>query len=138
MRALLASLALLASGALVGVAFSPWAAEAAPLDGSMPMLCAVHQVMDCDADNCERSTAEEAQVPPFVRIDVQRRLLSSVDGVRTSPISQTSRTNGRLMLQGMQNQRVWGVVINEQSGRMWATLGEDDGAIVLSGACIAP
>ena len=130
--------ALLASGALVGVALFPWAAVAAPLDGSMPMLCAVHQLMDCEADNCERTSVEEAQVPPFVRIDVQKRLLSSVDGARTSPISQMNRTNGRLMLQGMQNQRVWGIVINEQSGRMWATLGEDDGAIVLSGACIAP
>ncbi len=27
---------------------------------------------------------------------------------------------------------------SEQNGRMWATVGEDDGAIVLSGACIAP
>jgi len=130
--------ALFASGALVGMAFAPWAAVAAPLDGSAPMLCAVHQVMDCEADNCERTSAEEAQVPPFVRIDVPNRLLSSVDGARTSPIAQTNRTNGRLMLQGMQNQRVWGAVINEQTGRMWATVGEDDGAIVLSGACIAP
>ena len=130
--------ALLVSGAIVGMAFAPSAAVAAPLDGSAPMLCAVHQVMDCEADNCERTSAEEAQVPPFVRIDIQKRFLSSVDGARTSPITQTNRTNGRLMLQGMQNQRVWGIVINEQSGRMWATLGEDDGAIVLSGACIAP
>jgi hypothetical protein len=29
-------------------------------------------------------------------------------------------------------------VINEESGRMSATVGEDDGAIVISGACIAP
>ena len=131
--------ALLVSGALVGMALSPWAAAvAASLDGSKPMLCAVQQVMDCEADNCERATTEEAQVPPFVRIDVQQRLLSSVDGVRTSPISQVNRTNGRLMLQGIQNQRVWGIVINEQTGRMWATLGEDDGAMVVSGACIAP
>ena len=130
--------ALLVSGALVGMALSPWAAVAAPLDGSKPMLRAVHQVMDCEADNCGRTSAEEAQVPPFVRIDVQNRLLSSVDGARTSPIAQVNRTNGRLMLQGMQNERVWGVVINERSGRMWATVGEDDGAIVLSGACIAP
>lgn len=130
--------ALLASGAIVGMALLPWAVFAAPLDGSAPMLCAVHQVMDCEADNCERTTLEEAQVPPFVRIDVQRRVLSSVDGARTSPIAQTHRTNGRLMLQGMQDQRVWGAVINEQTGRMWATVGEDDGAIALSGACIAP
>jgi len=76
-------------------------------------------------------------VPPFVRVDVQRRVLSSVDGARTSPIAQTQRVGGRLMLQGMQNQRVWGAVINEQTGSMWATVGEDDGAIVISGACIA-
>jgi hypothetical protein len=120
------------------MALAPWAAIAAPLDGSAPMLCAIHQVIDCEADNCERTPREEAQVPPFIRIDVQRRVLSSVDGARTSPISQTNRTNGRLMLQGTQNQRVWGAVINEESGRMWATIGEDDGAIVLSGACIAP
>ena len=130
--------ALLASCVLVGMALAPSAGVAAPLDGSAPMLCAVHQVMDCEAANCESTSVEEAQIPPFVRIDIQRRLLSSVDGARTSPIAQTNRTNGRLMLQGMQNQRVWGAVINEQTGRMWATVGEDDGAIVLSGTCIAP
>lgn len=129
---------LLASGALVVMALSPWTAIAAPLDGSAPILCAVHSVTECEGGGCDKSTAEEVQVPPFVRIDVQQRLLSSVDGARTSPIAQNHRTNGRLMLQGMQNQRVWGLVINEQTGRMWATVGEDDGAIVVSGACIAP
>jgi len=102
------------------------------------MLCAVQQVLDCEADNCERTSAAEAQVPPFVRIDVQKRLLSSIDGARTSPIAQTNRTNGRLMLQGMQDQRTWGMVINEKTGGMWATIGEDDGAIVVSGACVVP
>ena len=29
-------------------------------------------------------------------------------------------------------------LINEQTGQMSATVGEDDGAIVISGACIAP
>ena len=122
----------------VGTALAPSVAAAAPLDGSAPMLCAVQQVLDCEADNCERTSAAEAQVPPFVRIDVQKRLLSSIDGARTSPIAQTNRTNGRLMLQGMQDQRTWGMVINEKTGGMWATIGEDDGAIVVSGACVVP
>jgi hypothetical protein len=34
------------------------------------------------------------------------------------------------MLQGMQNERVWGAVIDEESGRMSATTGEADGAFV--------
>jgi hypothetical protein len=131
--------ALLATGALVGLGLLASTASAAPLDGTVPMLCALNSVVECTRrGDCERSTAEEAQVPPFVRIDVGKRLLSSVDGARTTPIVSVQRANGRLMVQGMQNERVWGAVINEQTGQMSATVGEDDGAIVMSGACIAP
>ena len=77
-------------------------------------------------------------MPPFVRIDAGKRLLSTVDGGRTSPIASIQRANGRLMVHGTQNERVWGAVINEQTGQMSATVGEDDGAIVISGVCIAP
>jgi hypothetical protein len=38
----------------------------------------------------------------------------------------------------MQNERVWGAVIEEQTGQMTATVGEHDGALVMSGTCIAP
>ncbi len=136
MRALLVILVI---GALGGLAMLPSPVSAAPMDGSAPMLCALSSVVECTRrGDCERSTTEDAQVPPFVRINVQQRLLSSVDGGRTSPIAGFQRVNGRLMLQGMQNERVWGAVINEETGQMSATVGEDDGAIVISGACIAP
>jgi len=124
---------------LVGVALLPAATLAAPLDGSVPILCALSSVVECSGrGTCEESTAEAAEVPPFVRVNVAQKVLSTVDGARTSPIGSVQRDNGRLMLQGAQNDRVWGIVISEQTGRMWATVGEDDGAIVLSGACIAP
>ena len=97
----------------------PGTAPAAPMDGSAPMLCAL-------------------SVPPFVRINVPQRILSSVDGARTSPITSVQRTNGYVMIQGMQNERVWGAVIDEESGRMSATAVEADGAFVLIGTCIAP
>ena len=126
-------------GALMGFAMFPAMVPAAPMDGSAPMLCGLASVMECSRKGeCERSSAEEAQVPPFVRVNVPQKVLTSVDGARTSPITAVQRTNGRLMIQGMQNERVWGVVIDEQTGQMMATVGEDDGAIVISGACIAP
>ena len=129
----------LVTGALAGLAVLPSAAPAAPMDGSVPMLCAVNSVVECTRrGDCERSTAEDAQVPAFVRIDAGKRVLSSVDGARTSPIASVQRTNGRLMMQGMQNERVWGAVIDEATGQMSATVGEDDGAIVISGMCVAP
>ena len=130
--------ALLATGAVVGIALSPVTAVAATLDGSVPLLCAINSLMECDGGDCERTTAEETKVPPFVRIDVQKKVLSSVDGTRTSPIVQVQRTGGRIMLQGMQGPRIWGAVINEQTGQMSAVIGDDDGAIVIAGACIVP
>ena len=135
MRLLLLTLALVGLGILAAVA----PASAAPLDGSVPILCAVNAVMDCPRKGgCEQSTPEEAEVPPFVKIVASQKMLISVDGARSSPITALQRNNGRLMIQGMQNERVWGAVIDEQSGRMTATVGEDDGAIVISGTCIVP
>jgi hypothetical protein len=126
-------------GIWMSLGLLPLAVVAAPMDGSAPMLCALNAVMECSRrGDCERTTAEDAGLPPFVRVNVQQRLLSSVDGARTSPITAVQRSNGRLMLQGMQNERVWGAVIDEETGRMSATVGENDGAFVISGACIAP
>src|SRR5215813_2277906 len=126
-------------GGFATLAMLPATAVAAPMDGSVPLLCALTSVVECSRQgDCERSSAEEAQVPPFVWIDVPRKQLRSVDGARTSPIATSQRNNGRLMLQGTQNERVWGVVIQETSGQMSATVGEDDGVIVLSGGCLAP
>jgi hypothetical protein len=130
--------ALLVTGAVVGMALSPVTSVAAPLDGATPMLCALNSLVECDSGDCERTTAEETKVPPFVRIDVQKKVLTSADGSRTSPIAQVQRTEGRLMLQGMQGVRIWGAVINEQTGQMSAVIGDADGAIVIAGACIVP
>jgi hypothetical protein len=117
----------------------PVPVSAAPLDGSVPMLCALNSVIECSRrGDCERSNPEEAGIPPIIRVNVPQRQLSSIDGARTSPITNVQRNNGQLMIQGMQNERVWGAVIDEASGRMSATAGEADGAFVLIGTCIAP
>ena len=114
-------------------------AKAAPLDGSVPMLCALTSVIDCSRQgDCERSTAEGAEVPPFVRVNIPQKVLSSIDGARTSPIANVQRTNGRLMIQGTQNERAWSAVIDEGTGQMMATVNENDGVLVLAAACIAP
>ena len=124
---------------LLGVGMVPAPVVAAPMDGSAPILCALSSVVECTRRGvCERSTGEDTEVPPFIRINVQQRLLGTVDGGRTSPIAAVQRTNGRLMLQGTQGERVWGAVINEETGQMSATVGEDDGVLVLSGVCIGP
>ena len=130
---------LIAIGILAGSAVLPSAVPAAPLDGSVPMLCALSSVVECGRKgDCERNTAEESGIPAFIRVDVTQRLLSSLDGARTSPIVNVQRSNGRLMLQGVQNERVWGAEVDEESGRMAATSVEAEGAFVIIGMCIVP
>ncbi len=124
---------------LVGLLAPPSIAPAAVIDGSAPILCALTSVVECPrGGDCTRSTPDVTNVPGLLRVNVEQRVLSTADGTRTSPIAGSHRSNGRLMLQGMQNERVWGAVIEEETGRMSATVGEDDGAFVISGACIVP
>src|SRR2546428_14177232 len=89
-------------GGVSGLVIRPSAVPAAPLDGSAPMLCALTSVVECPrSGNCERSTTEEAAVPPFVRINVQQRLLSSVDGGTASAHPTFHRAKRRLTPSGM-------------------------------------
>ena len=130
---------LIAIGAVLGLGVLPTAVLAAPLDGSAPMLCAIQSVMECTRTGaCERSGGEDAGIPPFMRVNVPQRQLSSLDGARTSPIVSVQRSNGSLMIQGIQNERVWGAVIDEETGRMSATAVEAEGAFVLIGTCVVP
>ncbi len=124
---------------MIGLTLTPAVAHAAPMDGSVPLLCSVATVVECSRKGeCERSTAEEAQVPPFVSVNVpparvhqRRRHAEFADHERPAHERPAHAS-------GMQNERVWGAVIDEATGRIMATVGEHDGAIVISGACIAP
>jgi hypothetical protein len=130
---------LLVVGALVCLVVLPSTTPGAPLDSSKPVLCALTSVIECSQQGkCEHSTADGANVPAFVRVNTPERVLSTVDGARTSPIAGLQRENGRLMIQGMQNARAWSAVINEETGQLAATVAEADGAIVIAGACTVP
>jgi hypothetical protein len=125
-------------GVCVWLGLLPSALAAAPLDGSAPMLCALTSVVECPGGGqCERRDVGE-DVPVFWRVNVPQRLLSSLDGARSSPIANVQRESGQLMLQGIQNGKVWGLSIDERSGQMAATVGEADGGMVLAGACTVP
>lgn len=122
---------------VLGLALAPPPASAAPLDGSVPILCAVTEVHDCVANGgCERNPL--LPVDTFWKVNLRERLVSNLDGRRTSPIGNVQRENGLLLLQGVQNARVWGFVVDEQTGALSVTITDADGALVASGACTAP
>jgi hypothetical protein len=111
-------------------------AVAGPYDGSRPFLCAVTNIMECDASGqCDRH-ADAVNAPKFLRVDVPGRAISA--GAKTSQLKNVSRVDGELILQGGEHGRGWSATIDEESGRMAAAVVDNDYIFSVFGACTIP
>ena len=114
----------------------------AALDGSSPLLCAISTIMECDGTGqCQRHTAHQhPDFPAFLRINVDARRITdgTRKGGRTTEIRSAARLQGRLILQGGENGRVWSATIAEDTGRMAAGIVADEFTFALFGSCTNP
>jgi hypothetical protein len=111
---------------------------AGPFDGSMPLLCAATEVMECAGEGeCQRRTAEAVNLPPFINIDFKGKLIGTADGSgRTTPIQRLESGDGRVIIQGGQEGRAWSMVISD-TGKLSVGILDDELAVVVFGACTA-
>jgi len=114
--------------------------EAQNFNGSKPFICAMTDASQCTPDgNCARVPISVANIPQFVTVDVQQRLVSAGDGsggTRTSKIGQVEHPPELLRLSGADGDAGWIATIEESSGKLTlAVLGDQDGYIIF-GACI--
>ena len=122
------------TGALVGVTLLATAGQAVPIDGAAPILCALSSAIECSGKGqCERSTEDAAHGPVFVRVKVPRRAV----GAWVATAGTFGQMNARSLIHGPPNDRVWSALLDELTN-LPPVAAEDDGAIVLSGACISP
>ena len=115
-------------------------AEAAgPYDGSVPLVCAPFDIMECEpGGQCPRRTAEEVNLPPFIHVDLKAKTMAAADDSgRTAPIPQVDRMGGRTLLHGGHEGRAWSTVIEVDTGKLSAGVVEQQGAFVIFGACTA-
>jgi hypothetical protein len=54
---------------------------------------------------------------------------------KTTPILSVDKTEERLLLQGTEHSFGWAIVLDQESGKLAATLLDNRGAIVLFGHC---
>lgn len=112
---------------------------AAQFDGSEPLLCAVTQTVECEADReCHPVTTEMARIPVFLKINFEKKIISATEeSGRTdvSTIKNFERVDDRLILQGAENGRGWTMVISEETGEMSATVSDEEVGFVVFGAC---
>lgn len=130
---------LLLAGLLLALVTTPRAEAADKLDGSVPILCAAMEVLECGAGGeCQRRGPEAANLPPFLKIDFKAKTIASVDGARKAPIHNVEQVDGRIVLHGGQEGRGWSAVIASDTGKLSASVVDAGGAFVIFGACTAP
>jgi hypothetical protein len=122
---------------LLCLLYVPASLLAAPYDGSMPLLCAAMTVQECpETGECQRRTALSVGLPPFIVIDVAKKLIHDPEqGGKTSPLKHFEHLDGQLVLHGGEEGRGWSIVIQEDTGTMSAAVVGEQVGFVVFGAC---
>jgi hypothetical protein len=121
----------------VGLCLAPHqAAAASKYDGSVPLLCVPLAVTECGAEGeCQKGTARSVNLPQFLKVDFKTMTIRAVEESRESAIKTVDRVNGNLILQGVQDQHGWTLIISEDVGQMSATIGGAAEGYIIFGSC---
>ncbi len=111
------------------------AAALAGVNGAKPMLCAVTEAIECHHESeCSRGSVESMNIPPFLRIEPGRKLMTEHKGERKTTVQTVTEKDGHIVLQGFEN-RAFSVSISKETGRLTATATGPDAGFVLFGIC---
>jgi hypothetical protein len=122
----------------VGICLTPHQVTAASkYDGSVPLLCVPLSVTECGAEGgCQQGTPQSVNLPQFFRVDFKTMTIRAVEEGRESAIKNVDRVNGKLILQGVQGQLGWTLIISEDMGQMSATIGGAGEGYLIFGTCM--
>ena len=113
------------------------AAAASDFDGSRILICAPVQAFDCaSGEDCAKGLPEDVGAPAFMRIDVPNKAV--IGPKRTSPILLVDKSEDQLLLHGLELGYGWVIAVDQETGKMTATLANREGVFVLFGACTVP
>jgi hypothetical protein len=120
------------AAAILSATMAP--ALAADFDGSKPLICSSIEAHDCELGvSCLRAVAEDLNVPQFIRMDFTKKTLSARG--KTSQMQGYQRSQGMLIVQGVENNRAFSITINEQSGKLVGAIAADEEGYMIFGAC---
>ena len=89
-------------------------------------------------EGCLEGTAESVDIPQFVKVDFKSNMISTVgktEQQRESRIKNLKRIDGKVIMQGAERGRGWNMVIEENTGKLSATIIEERVGFVIFGAC---
>ena len=134
-RSLLAKLKIQAFVALMACS----AAQADDIADTDRIICSTSKVMLCVEDGeCFPISILDLDIPQFVIIDIKKKMISTTKASgenRESPVANLSRYGGRIFLQGVENNRAYSILIEEDSGLLSAAIARDGITMSVFGAC---
>ncbi len=114
-------------------------ARADDVTGADKLLCSSGQLAACfDDGECESAPPWVLNVPAFILVDLTKKQLSTTPASgenRVSPIRNLERTDGRIVLQGVEGGRAFSLLIDEQTGALTAAVARDGLGVVVFGNC---
>jgi hypothetical protein len=123
----------------LGLGLVPYARAAATFDGSVPLICALIEVMDCEPGaDCLRGAPESVNLPQFIKLNFTEKTLSTTEAAQrqqSTAIKNIEQFDNRMILQGVEGSRAWSLVIAKETGKMAATVADDQAGFVIFGAC---
>jgi hypothetical protein len=87
---------------------------------------------------CFQISVLDADAPQFLIIDTRKKTISTTEASgekRESPVANMSRNGGRIFLQGVENNRAFSILIEEELGRFSAAVARDGITQSVFGAC---
>jgi hypothetical protein len=87
-----------------------------------------------EAGVCERGSDDDVGLPDFITVDVPgKRLGGHGSGGRSSPIANSQKLEGMLVVEGVEK-RAWSAIVTPQ-GRISSSAAEDGGGFLFFGVC---
>ena len=115
------------------------AAQADDVTGRDRILCATSKIMLCVEDGiCFEISILDSDAPQFLIIDTKKKTMSTTEASgekRESRVANLIRDDGRIFLQGVENNRAYSILIEEDSGRFSAAIARDGITNSVFGAC---
>ncbi len=109
------------------------------LTGADRFLCSAVQATQCKVNGeCESGPPWNWQFPQFLEISFKEGVLQTTAASgenRSTPILSKERTEGRIVLQGMQLGRAFSMVIGEQSGHAAVAIAAEGMTVTVFAAC---
>jgi hypothetical protein len=111
---------------------------AAGSSGGDQLLCAITEIVECDAQGeCAQRAAEDVGLPDFVMIDLKEKVLTEATpaGGRVSSFNSSSSIEGQTVLSGVDGTRGWSAVLSNGNRRLSATVSDELVGFVVFGVC---